>query len=94
MTRRSLVTVLASGAAELLTIAAILLDNVTFVNSVDARRAVVSAAAAAFVAIVLILMTWRRTPPIHRAIHALCVLANLWTLIDALGRRLPALGGW
>ncbi len=84
---------LAYVGALLLTIYAFAINSITFATN-DYTSIVVQAVACAAVAIVLVVVAWRRIPPAGRAIATLLVLANLWTLVDAGGRRLPSLLGW
>jgi hypothetical protein len=70
-----------------------------FVNSVDLASGdyasvVIQALVCSALALVLIAIRWRRMPGFARAISLVLTAANLWTLIDAGGRRLPGILGW
>ena len=84
---------LAYVGALLLTVYAFAINSMTFATN-DYTIIVFQAVACAAVAILLVVAAWRRIPPAGRAIAAVLVLANLWTLVDAGGRRLPSVLGW
>ena len=68
-------------------------NNVTLAN-LDYTGLVVAAAVCAGIANVVIAGLWRRMSVTDWAIAGPLFLANLWTLSDACGRRLPSLFGW
>ena len=84
---------LAYTGALLLTIYAVAINNITFATR-DYTSIVFQAIACASIAIFLVVVAWRRIPPTGRTIAAVFVFANLWTLLDAGVRRLPAVLGW
>ncbi|MCP5021462.1 MAG: hypothetical protein GY930_06770 [bacterium] len=77
----------------LLTLYALVLNNIT-VSTGNYTSIVIQAIACSFIAILLVVVAWRRIPPVGRATAVLFVLVNLWTLLDAGGLRLPAVLGW
>lgn len=80
----------AFAAALCLTLAALALNNVTLASS-DYLMVVLAAVGCAIAALVLIAAAWKRQTWWVRAISVLAAVADAWTLLDALGRRLPAL---
>ena len=90
--RQSLWSALAL-VAVLMTLYALAINNITFASD-DYTSIVMQAVAVAGLAQIVVVAIWRRVPRAVRAMLALCVLANLWTLVDAGGRRLPAVMGW
>ena len=76
-----------------MTLYALVANNITIANS-DYRSVVLQAVGIACLAFVITASIWRRTPVVGRLALALCVLANLATLLDAGGRRLPSVMGW
>ncbi len=91
--RNSLSGFLAHTGAMLLTLYALMINNITVATN-DYTSIVIQAIACSCVAILLVVVAWRRVPTVGRATAVPFVLANLWTLLDAGGRRLPALLGW
>ncbi|MFN9975589.1 MAG: hypothetical protein ACK58T_37420 [Phycisphaerae bacterium] len=77
----------------LMTLYAFAINIITFATN-DYRSIVMQAVGVASLASVLTVAIWRRVPAAGRVMLALCFLANLWTLFDAGGRRLPAVMGW
>jgi hypothetical protein len=77
----------------LLTLYAFAINVITFATN-DYGSIVLQAVGLAGLAVLLACVIWRRVPAGARAMLVLCVLANLWTLFDAGGRRLPAVMGW
>jgi len=73
-----------------LTLAALALNNITLAHD-HYLKVVLAAIACAITALVLIAACWKRQGLLGRAVSVLAVLANAWTLLDTLGRRLPAL---
>jgi hypothetical protein len=76
-----------------MTLYAFTINIVTFATN-DHRAIVLQAVGGAAMASALGVGIWRRVPGAGRVMLALCFLANLWTLFDAGGRRLPAVMGW
>jgi protein-S-isoprenylcysteine O-methyltransferase Ste14 len=68
--------------------------NVMTIATNDYRSIVVQAVGVAGLAVLLVFAIWRRVPAAARVMLVLCILANLYTLFDAGGRRLPAVMGW
>ena len=91
--RYSLSGLLAHTGALLLTLYAFMINNITVATN-NYTSIVIQAVACSSVAILLVVVAWRRIPPAGRATAAVFVLANFWTLFDAGGRRLPAVLGW
>ena len=91
--RFSLPGFLAHTGALLLTLYAFGINNISVATN-NFTSIVIQAVACSSVAILLVVVAWRRIPPVGRATAALFVLANLWTLFDAGVRRLPAVLGW
>ncbi len=79
--------------ALLLTLWALLVNNICLASS-DYSSVVVQAIMCSVVALVLISIGWNRMPVFARVIAMDIVLAAGWTLLDAGGRRLPAILGW
>ncbi len=79
--------------ALLLTIYAVI-ANCTTLASGDYIGAVSLAIVFAGIAILLSCAAWRQLPQAGRAITVFVVLVNAWVLLDAGGRRLPAILGW
>ncbi len=77
----------------LMTLYAFAINMITFANN-DYRSIVMQVIGIAALASVLSVVIWRRVPTVGRIMLALCFLIDLWTLIDAAGRRLPAVMGW
>jgi len=77
----------------ILTLYAFTINAVTFATN-DYRSVVLQAVGVAGVAVALVFVVWRRVQAVGRVTLGLCVLANLLTLFDAAGRRLPAVMGW
>lgn len=77
----------------LMSLYSLAINNITFATN-DYRSIVIQAVAVAAGALLATILIWRRVPVAGRAMLVLCGLANLWTLVDAGGRRLPAVMGW
>ena len=69
-------------------------DGKTCVARFASTQLVVQAIVCSVVALVLISIGWNRMPVFARVIAMDIVLAAGWTLLDAGGRRLPAILGW
>ena len=76
--------------ALLMTLYAFAINVITFATN-DYRSIVLQAVGLAGLAVLLVFVIWRRVPAAARIMLVLCVLANLFTLFDAGGRRLPEL---
>lgn len=62
---------------------------VTFTFATDDYQSILlKAMAAAILALLLTLVSWRRTPRLGRVVLATCVVLNIWTLFDACRRLL------
>jgi hypothetical protein len=91
--QRSPVAALVYALVLLMTLYSLALNNITFATN-DYRSIVIQAVAVAALALVITFLIWSRVPAAARVTLVLCALANLWTLVDAGGRRLPAVMGW
>jgi hypothetical protein len=80
-------------AAGLLTFFATALNNITLASN-EYLGVVVAAIVWSIAALALIAATWRRMPAYGRVLAVPAILLNAWTLLDAGGRRLPAILGW
>jgi len=78
--------------ALVLTLVALFCNNVTFAKS-DHLPEVVTAIACSAVALLAIGLGWTRTLGWRRTLAVVLALASAWTLMDAAGRRLPAILG-
>jgi uncharacterized YccA/Bax inhibitor family protein len=92
-TPRSPLVALAYALVLLMTLYSLAINNITFATN-DYRSIVIQAVAVAAGALLATILIWRRVPAAGRVMLALCCLANFWTLVDAGGRRLPAVMGW
>jgi len=92
-TQRSSVVTCAYALALLMTVYSLAVNNITFATN-DYRSIVIQAVASAGGALVTTFVIWHRVAVTARVMLVLCALANLWTLVDAGGRRLPAVLGW
>ena len=81
------------GAAFVLTFCALSWNNVTIATN-DHTPILIGVVAASALATILVAISWTRLFVTAKAISAGLVLLNLWTLLDAGGRRLPASLGW
>ena len=79
--------------ALILTLWALLVNNISLASN-DYTSVVVQAIVFAIAALFLIAIGWNRMPILMRAMAVVMSLAAAWTLLDALGRRLPAILGW
>jgi hypothetical protein len=77
----------------LTTLYSLVINNITFATN-DYRWIVIQAVAGATGSLLASYLIWHRVPAAGRVVLALCSLANLWTLLDAGGRRLLAAMGW
>ena len=91
--RRDMVGPLCFHTAIVLTLWALLVNNISLASSAY-TSVVVQAIVCSVAALVLIAIGWNRLPSFARAMAAVIILANAWTLLDAGGRRLPAILGW
>ena len=80
-------------AVSAMTLYALVLNNVTVVPRLN-RSTVIQAVAVCAAAMVITGFIWSRVAVAGRVVLAPCVVANLWTLLDAGGRRLPGVMGW
>ncbi len=92
-TPRAALVALAYALVLLMTLYALAINNVSFATN-DYLSIVIQAVAVAAGALVVTILIWHRVAAVGRVMLALCSLANFWTLVDAGGRRLPALIGW
>jgi hypothetical protein len=91
--RRSPLAAVVYALVLLMTLYSLALNNITFATN-DYRSIVIQAVGVAAAALLTTFLIWRRVPAAGRVMLVLCTLANLWTLVDAGGRRLPAVMGW
>lgn len=75
------------------TLWALFVNNVTLAGNAY-TSVVIQAVVCAASAIVLVVLAWKWMPTYGRVIGAVLVALNVWTLVDAGGRRLPAVLGW
>ncbi len=68
-------------------------NNITLASG-DYRAVVLSAIACSIAAVLLIGIGWLRMSVTLRVLSFAIALAACWTLVDAGGRRLPAILGW
>lgn len=80
-------------AACILTLWALVLNHVTVARN-DYTWIVIQSVGCAALAVALVALSWNGMPVVGRVIGALLLAANLWTLVDAGGRGLPAVLGW
>ncbi|MBI4878862.1 MAG: hypothetical protein HY812_04265 [Planctomycetes bacterium] len=76
-----------------MTLYAFAVNSITFATN-DCRAIVLQAVGVAALASLLVVVLRRRVPPAGRVMLGFCAIADLWTLFDAGGRRLPAVIGW
>ena len=79
--------------ALVLTLVALFCNNVSFAKN-DFLPEVTTAIACSIAAILAVLLGWKRMTGFGRVLATVLVLADVWTLIDAGGRRLPAILEW
>ena len=91
--RRSPLVVCVNALVLLMTLYSLALNHITFATN-DYRTIVIQAVAVASAALLITGLIWRRVPAAGRVMLVLCALVNLWTLVDAGGRRLPSVMGW
>ena len=75
-----------------ITLYSLAINNITFATD-DYRWIVIQAVAGSAGALLVSALLWRRVPMGGRVVLGLCVAASFWTLVDAGGRRLPAVMG-
>jgi hypothetical protein len=76
-----------------LTFWAVAANNITFATN-DYFWIVTQAIVCAGISTVILAFRWRRTGLAGRIVAAILSALNVWTLLDAGGRRLPAILGW
>ena len=91
--RKSWSVVVGHATAVVMTMLALLANNITLVSG-DYRAVVIAAVGWSGGAIVLSFALWRELTLTLKLVSLVLVLANIWTLYDAAGRRLPAVMGW
>ena len=90
---RSRLVVVSYNLVWILTAYALFANNITLATN-DYRSVILQAVASSSAALLASVLIWRRVPTMGRAVLLMCTLANLWTLVDAGGRRLLQLVEW
>ena len=91
--RRKLSTALLFDVALVLTLWSLLVNNITLTSN-DYTGVVIQAVVCSSLALVLLIAVWLRSSRITRFFCLLVAVPAAWTLLDAAGRRLPAILQW